>query len=185
MKNSLIKDWLDSLGSKTPTPGGGAVAALNGAIAAAQLKMVCEYTKDEEINKKASSLTQQIETFYNLAEEDSKVFQEVSQAYKTNDQQQITTALNAAIVPSRQIIKESEELIKFCDHNYQQFNPRLKADLIVTLANLKAAVRSARAMIMTNAESLGQAAPDEVQADIDHSILVLKQVDSLYEKLGA
>lgn len=107
MKNSPISEWLADLGSKTPTPGGGAVAALNGAIAAAQLKMVCEYTKDTAINEKTNWLAQQIEQFFSLAEEDSAVFSKVSEAYKINDQGQINSALVEALQPSIKIVNIS------------------------------------------------------------------------------
>lgn len=42
-----IGAFLERLGSRTPSPGGGATAALTGALGAAQLKMVAEYSKWE------------------------------------------------------------------------------------------------------------------------------------------
>jgi formiminotetrahydrofolate cyclodeaminase len=40
---SRLPDLLDEIGKRTPSPGGGAVAALTGALGAAQLRMVAEY----------------------------------------------------------------------------------------------------------------------------------------------
>lgn len=185
MKNSPISEWLADLGSKTPTPGGGAVAALNGAIAAAQLKMVCEYTKDTAINEKTNWLAQQIEQFFSLAEEDSAVFSKVSEAYKINDQGQINSALVEALQPSIKIVNISAELVDFCETNYQAFNPKLKADLIVVLANLKAAIRSAKAMLVTNVEALSDATPAEANEKIATAQNLLQKIDELYRKLDA
>ena len=39
-----IKDFLDDLASKSPTPGGGSAAALCGAVAASLVSMVCNLT---------------------------------------------------------------------------------------------------------------------------------------------
>lgn len=44
---TAIGEFLERLGSRTPSPGGGATAALTGALGAAQLKMVAEYCKWE------------------------------------------------------------------------------------------------------------------------------------------
>src|SRR5690606_36462717 len=119
---------------KSPTPGGGAVSALNGAIATAQLKMFCEYTKDETIASKTENLSQMIDSFSSLAEEDSAAFHAVSEAYKNNDPRQINSSLQQALKPSKAIVDACGELIDFCEENYKNFNPRLKADLVVALA---------------------------------------------------
>jgi formiminotetrahydrofolate cyclodeaminase len=45
--STAIGPFLEALGSRTPSPGGGATAALTAALGAAQLKMVAEYVKWE------------------------------------------------------------------------------------------------------------------------------------------
>ncbi|HSU09646.1 MAG TPA: cyclodeaminase/cyclohydrolase family protein, partial [Pseudonocardia sp.] len=44
MFDARMSDWLDQLAGRTPAPGGGAVAALCAASAAALLEMVANYT---------------------------------------------------------------------------------------------------------------------------------------------
>jgi len=46
-----VSEFIKELGSKTPSPGGGAVAALSGAMGAAQLLMVAEFAQWEEGSK--------------------------------------------------------------------------------------------------------------------------------------
>lgn len=178
VKSTPIIDWLTELGDKTPTPGGGAVSALNGAIAAAQLKMICEYTKDEEINSKASFLADKTKSFLDLAEADSEAFGAVSEAYKNNDSQIIKESLVNAASVSIDIVKNCEELINFCQENLQSFNKRLNADLIVVLANLKAAVESARAMEETNHNSV-EGGSSEIASAIQEADELLRKTDQL------
>lgn len=184
MRDKTVAEFLKSLGAKQPTPGGGAVSALNGAIAAAQLKMVCEYTKNDEINIKIDFINQKAEAFIGLAEADSEAFNKVSEAYISQDSGQINASLLSAIRPSVDIITNCEELINFCEENLDKFNPKLNADLIVSLANLKASVRSAQAMIRTNAEALKEASPKTIENHVSNCRELLSRVDKLFDKLG-
>ncbi|HEX5797849.1 MAG TPA: cyclodeaminase/cyclohydrolase family protein [Candidatus Saccharimonadales bacterium] len=184
MRDESIAGFLDDLGAKRPTPGGGAVAALNGAVASAQLKMVCEYTKDKNIISNIDTLSQRVKTFLDLAEADAKAYAEVSSAYKTKDETKIEESLIKALNPSIDIIGVCEELISFCEVNYSKFNPLLKADLIVSLANLKASVRSSQAMITTNLDALA-INPKNAEESRDYCYELLERVDKLYKKLGA
>ena len=183
MKTSSINDWLYRLGSKTPTPGGGAVAALNGAIAAAQLKMVFMYSAPDETLGKQETYDSQIETFLNLAEADSSAYNNVREAYASKDQIKINKALLKAIKPSMDIIANCEDLTYLCEENYQKFNRRFKADLIVVLTNLRAAVQSAAAMVAANLHALEYEAPQEVKSTVNNARKLLKRIDNLCEKV--
>ncbi|HHJ07011.1 MAG TPA: methenyltetrahydrofolate cyclohydrolase, partial [Anaerolineae bacterium] len=44
IQNQSVQDFLNALSGKSPTPGGGSVAALNGALGAALVSMVCNVT---------------------------------------------------------------------------------------------------------------------------------------------
>lgn len=47
LRDLAIPDFLDKLNSSEPTPGGGGCAALNGAIAAGLIQMVCNVTTNK------------------------------------------------------------------------------------------------------------------------------------------
>ncbi len=185
MRDESIAGFLNELGAKQPTPGGGAVSALNGAIAAAQLKMVCEYTKDSTISSEGKLLAQKSDAFLDLADADVKAFIKVSEAYRSNDAGQINASLMDAMGPSINVVDICKELVGFCEENYRKLNVKLTADLIVVLANLKASVRSAKAMIRTNMESLGENSPDSAKTYISQCDELLYKIDDLYKKLGA
>ena len=188
MKNQTIIDWLDDLGSKEPTPGGGAVAGLNGAIATSQLKMICEYTKDEEIQAKTNYLGLKVLTFLELAEQDSENYLKVRQAYKTKVENQIQiTLINAAEV-SIDIVANCEDLILFIEKNLEKFNKNFFADLIVVVANLKASIRSSKAMEDINSKSItSEDARSRVENNSDYCNELLSRADKLFvaiEKAG-
>lgn len=183
MKDDTVESFLRSLGDKSPTPGGGAVSALNGAIAAAQLKMVCEYSKAPEINQNTGFLSQKVEAFFALATADSEVFDKVSKAYKTKSSAEIDSTLVSAIQVSIDVVAKCEELIYFCENNYLKFNKNLKADLMVVLANLRAAIYSAEAMERTNLVSIKGKEPEGVKDHINFCEQLYERLDELSEKI--
>lgn len=94
MTNSLqeqtIGTFLDTLASSAPTPGGGSVAALNGAMAAGLISMVCAVTlarnkqnhdaeEMQAVQQQAEQLRMQLQT---RAQEDIEIFEHLSAAYK-------------------------------------------------------------------------------------------------------
>jgi len=95
-----IKMFLDELASNSPTPGGGSVAALSGALGAALSSMVCNLTRgkqgyeaaqDEikEILQRSEKLRKQLTE---LIDKDTEAFNEVMKALKmvkeTEDQKE-------------------------------------------------------------------------------------------------
>ena len=85
-----VKSFLSELGSSSPAPGGGSVAALSGALGAALVSMVCHLTigkkgyenvSDEmnEVLKKSNALKEKLTL---LIDEDTNVFNNVMAAYK-------------------------------------------------------------------------------------------------------
>ena len=78
----LIGDWLDQLAAKAPTPGGGAVAALVGAVASALGSVVVAYTLgkkafaevEPELAQVASRLDKTRLILMTLADEDARAY---------------------------------------------------------------------------------------------------------------
>jgi methenyltetrahydrofolate cyclohydrolase len=88
--NKSVGQFLDELASGTPTPGGGAIAALSGAMAAGLIVMVCDLTigkkqyadfEDEAraLRERAHALRIELQ---GLAQSDIDVFDHLSAAYK-------------------------------------------------------------------------------------------------------
>jgi len=81
-----LYDFLTRLSSPTPTPGGGSVAALQGALAAGLLAMVTGITlkksDDPEVKAGHGFLKMEMTEFYKLIETDKEAFDAVMKAYK-------------------------------------------------------------------------------------------------------
>ncbi|HET7673507.1 MAG TPA: cyclodeaminase/cyclohydrolase family protein [Candidatus Saccharimonadales bacterium] len=182
MKDSTLKDFLRNLGNRSPAPGGGAVSAINGALASAQLKMVCEYTKDESVKNNAEPLARKTDKFLGLAEEDAEAFESVSNAYKTGDKTRIDTALAEAVKVSSGVLADCEEVLELCEKNYEKFNRKLNADVITALANLRAAVLSSQAMIRTNKNAFSSE-PNDLEGQLRFSDELKLRIDRLTESI--
>ena len=101
MQPQSVQDFLNTLAGKSPTPGGGSVAALNGALGAALVSMVCNVTigkkkyaaveaQAQDILQKATALQAQLRA---LISDDAAAFDKVMAAFglpkKTEAEKQV------------------------------------------------------------------------------------------------
>ena len=121
IKSQKIEEFLKDLGSSSPAPGGGAVAALAGAMSASLVEMVANITigkgkyqsvqgEVKRISNKASGLSKKL---LSLADEDAKAFDKVMASYRSRDKAKIKKALLLATdIPTRvsRLSKEAENL---------------------------------------------------------------------------
>ncbi|MBC7316044.1 MAG: cyclodeaminase/cyclohydrolase family protein [Chloroflexi bacterium] len=85
-----LKDFLEALASAEPTPGGGSVAALGGALAAALVSMVCRLTLGkkgyEAVQQEISAILERSEALRaeltRLLEADTQAYARVMAAYR-------------------------------------------------------------------------------------------------------
>lgn len=121
IKSQSIEGFIKNLGSSSPTPGGGAAAALSGAMAASLVEMVANLTigkkKYEGVQKQAQIISKDASKFskelLSLADEDTKAFDQVIASYRSKNKAQIKKALLLAIeIPSRisSFSKQTERL---------------------------------------------------------------------------
>ncbi len=96
MVDMPVKELLDAISSRAPTPGGGSVAALAGATSCSLAAMVCNLTigkkKYEGVEEKMKELLEKAmglrKRFEELMDEDSKAFDEVMKAFKEGGDKQ-------------------------------------------------------------------------------------------------
>jgi methenyltetrahydrofolate cyclohydrolase len=155
-----LRQFLGELASDAPTPGGGSVAALTGAMAAGLLTMVCDLTIGKkqyaEFEGEARSLRQRSEALRSeleaLAQADVDVFGHLSAAYKlprTTDAdaasrraaiQKVTR--QATEVPLR-IARAASALLPLCAPLARHGNRSAVSDVGVAVQLLQAAVPAA------------------------------------------
>ena len=117
IKEQKIKQFLEEVSSKAPTPGGGTVAALAGAIGAALVGKVARLTKDNpevsKIVKKADDLK---DNLLELSDKDCQAYDEVIRAYRLLKEdktrgRRIQEALKYAAEVPMETVRKSVEVL--------------------------------------------------------------------------
>jgi formiminotetrahydrofolate cyclodeaminase len=167
-----LRDFLASLAAKTPTPGGGAVAALCGAIGAGLVSMAARFTSgkkhasvEEEALRVADACDRLRETLSRLADADCEAYDSVTAAYalpketeaeKASRARAVESALERAIAVPRETMKASLEGLAIADAFASKANRNLASDVLVGGCCLHAAVEGARANVAINAASFSE-----------------------------
>lgn len=155
--------FLERLASAAPTPGGGAAAALAGALAAALGEMVCRLTSGKPrfaaVEPRINELTARFERARRLLEslmdEDAAAYQELSAAFKRDkgDPQRgeliAQAATIAATVPLESAIL-AQRLESDLDELARIGNPNLAADVTAALALARSGREGAVANVRAN-----------------------------------
>lgn len=125
IRDQKLEDFLTELASKSPTPGGGAVAAVAGAMAASLVEMVCNLTIGKRNYEDVAGSMQQVARkaktlrwkFLNLADEDVRAFNEVMTAYqsKFKSKSKIKKALERATEVPEETAKLASEVEKIAE----------------------------------------------------------------------
>lgn len=158
-----IDDALAALGSKSPTPGGGAVAGLTGAIAASTGRMVVAYSQGKaslaehagELDEAAIQLDRARSLFLQLADEDAAAYGALNDLWrlpKTDPRRNsmlADAADRAASVPAS-VIAASLSLLRLLESLAPITNPQLASDLGVAAVLGESAARAAAWNVRAN-----------------------------------
>jgi glutamate formiminotransferase/formiminotetrahydrofolate cyclodeaminase len=186
-----VSNFLDELASNSPTPGGGSVAALAGALGAALISMVGNLTigkkkyKDveEDIRKIISSSEKLRYELSQLIEEDVKAFNNFMATYKmpreTEDEKKIRTEkiqeslIEAAKVPLK-VAYKCLEVLSLSREVAEKGNINVISDAGVAVLLAEAALESALLNVKIN---LGMIKDEKTREELSSSIkeLLLKE----------
>ena len=155
-----MKDFLEKLAGKNPTPGGGAAAAIAGAMGAALVEMVISLSKNLEL--KTNNLREKL---LKLAEEDVVAFDSVMAAYRSKNKEKIMKALLKAIEVPEKTKKLSKEVEKLAKIAARKGNKNSLSDAKTALYLAQAAQKGAEANIKINKQSLASL---RVVAPLEH-----------------
>ena len=137
LQELTIEGFLAELAARRPTPGGGSVAALAGALAAGLLAMAAGFSRSSDICEEARRL---MDTLTRLVDDDAR-------AFASGDLRQ------AAEVPL-QTAEHSYMVLKLCGSLLEHCNPNVITDVGVAARMAEAAVRGALLNIRVNLVSL-------------------------------
>lgn len=198
IKDKSIQQFLDQLASKAPTPGGGSVAALLGAQAAALTSMVCNLTigkpKYQEVEADMQALLSKAgllrTTLTDMIKADVDVFDQLMAAYglaketeqeKTERSQQIQTVLRVATLVPLACAKACAEAIELSQEAADKGNLNVISDAGVAVMSAYAGLKSAALNVYINTSSLkDRAFAEEKLAELE---LILQGADVKTEEI--
>ena len=140
-----VAEFLRTLASDTPTPGGGAVAAVSGATGAALISMVCNLTIGrkgyEEVEERMHAILAEADSartaFLELADRDATAFDGVMAAFKMPKETDAEKAVRsraiqqgyeqAAVVPL-EIARRAAELMELARETTETGNANAASD---------------------------------------------------------
>lgn len=165
-----MKAFLNDLASPSPAPGGGATAALMGAISAAQASMVAGLSIENKTCKKnperiealeeiRCKLLENQELFLKQIHEDARAYSELSVTFKmprTTDAEKLQRhtllqeRLEKATLPPFSILHLVEETVSYVEKLLPLASVMSRSDLIVSALALRASASGAAAMVKAN-----------------------------------
>lgn len=166
-----LQQYFDDLSSNAPTPGGGNVAALCGALSASLGAMVCGLTigkkKYAEVESEMISLKGKLELyqkeFFELGQKDNAAFDKVMDAFKlpkeTDSEKSARSeaiekaTLGAAEVPA-DVMQKAKELLPFLKIIIEKGNKNSLSDAGVAAALVATASKGAYMNVLINCSSL-------------------------------
>jgi methenyltetrahydrofolate cyclohydrolase len=175
ISSTQVGAWLQELASSAPAPGGGAAAALNVAVGAALLEMVCNltvgkprYAEHEATMKRVLARAGELRAqALELADEDAEAFSVVSAAYKMpKEPPEARTARTAAIqvalseaaaVPLR-TAQAAAEVIELGSEILPGANTNVLSDVGVAAASARAGLEAAAVNVEINLSQLNETA---------------------------
>jgi formiminotetrahydrofolate cyclodeaminase len=201
VRDDKIGDWLDDLASDSSAPGGGAAAALDAAVGAALISMVCNlttgrprYAEHDETNKAAlDAATRLRNEALELADADEAAFTKVTDAYKlprnTDEEKAARTAaiqaslIDAAGVPLRTAAL-CAEVIALAVKIEPTSNTNLISDVAVAAASARAALDSAALNVEINLAAMNDAGTrDRIAGELKTHVASMADADAVVAKV--
>jgi formiminotetrahydrofolate cyclodeaminase len=162
-----IKEFLDALASSSPTPGGGSVAALEGAFAAALVEMVTRLTIGrEKFREHEELMIKSLEASYrlraqmtDLVDMDTEAYKCVTEAYKlpkSTDEEKcrrsaaVQDGLRMATNIPSETVERASTLLEIIGNIRGKVNPSCNSDLEVAELSARAAAQGALLNVETN-----------------------------------
>jgi len=176
---SGVHPFLEAVAAATPAPGGGSVAALSGALAAALGEMMSRLTlqkkRFENVHERLRTVLAQLEdlrrTLSTAIEADAESFRRVMAAYRlpkeTEDQQrlrerEIQEALKAAVIVPTRTAEAAHAVLRALMELAQIGSPNALSDVAVGAQLALAAIKGAYYNVLTNLNAItDQAFNDE------------------------
>jgi len=152
---SPLSKYLSDLAGRLPAPGGGSAAALLGAVGAALLSMVANFTvgkeKFRDVEEDVRRVLEESEALrarlLQLVDEDVRAYEAVSRAFKLpkgpERDEEIGKALREASQVPAEVLQKSFRVLELASELVDKGNPALVTDVGIAALAAHAAVESA------------------------------------------
>ncbi len=161
-----IHQFLADLAAKRPTPGGGAVAGLCGALSSALAQMVVSYSVGKKnlaahqplLENAAHRLERARSIFLSLAEEDAEAYALVNELSRLPDTdprkaRELPAAAQAAVAVPMSVAAAALDTLRLMRSLCGTSNPHLRSDLAIAAVLTEATARAARWNVLINLSS--------------------------------
>jgi formiminotetrahydrofolate cyclodeaminase len=198
IKDRSIQQFLDVLASNTATPGGGSAAAINGAMGAALVSMVCNLTigrkKYADAETEMHAILEKSEklraTLTDMSTTDVEAFDQVMAAYdlprQTDEEKQARTeaiqqATKEATLVPLEVARACAEVIALCKPIVERGNVNAASDAGVAALLAQAGLKGAALNVLINLNSLkDKTFTVEKEAELNE---ILAGLDTLAEEI--
>jgi len=200
--NKTLQEYFDELSSNSPTPGGGNVAALCGALSSSLGIMVCNLTigkkKYADVEQEMIGLKEKLVTiqkiFIELGQKDNASFDKVMDAFKLPKETEqekdsrskaIEDATIGATTAPMEVIQTSKAFLPILEIIIDKGNKNSISDAGVAAALVRTAANGAYLNVLINCSSLiNQTFANELRKTADILIEeVVRTSDRLFEQV--
>lgn len=171
LREMSVGVFLDEVGSKSPAPGGGAVASITGALAAALGRMVVAYSVGKKslaehqpaLERARQLLGRTSDMLLELAREDAMAYESVNALMKLpeSDERRIAewaSAVEAAVNAPRAVAGACADLLRLLESLAPITNRHLRSDLAIAAVLADAGARSGWWNVRVNLELIPEEA---------------------------
>lgn len=191
-----IGSFLDALGAKQPVPGGGSVAGLCGAVAAALAQMVNGYSVGRKslsvhegaLAEDAAALARFRDEMLWLADEDARAYARLNAIERLEKDDPARSEYDRAVrdaiaVPAR-VMETAGEILGLCERMAGRSNPWLLSDLAIAAILADASCRAGAWNVRVNAGSVSdEHAREALLCDAQSRVRASQAVCAAVERL--
>lgn len=183
MSDPTLSEFLATVAAKQPTPGGGAVSAVCGALAAAIGEMAINYSIgrkatpqfDAELTHVLGELTRARAMMLELVVEDQEAFAELTAARKLYDADaskpaRVKAAVENCIAVPRAIGVTALSMLRIVEPIVEKSNKWLLSDLAVCVELAMATVRTAQYSVRANLGDVDEGERAHLAAECDEHV---------------
>ena len=194
--NQSIRAYLEALSAREPTPGGGSVAALVGALGAGLAAMVANFTRGRkkyaavapEVEERLAQLSQSLRALEELVQEDIEAYGAVGAGFampRGSDEEQAARSAHiqrASIQATEVLFAIADGCVQVSDHALwlaKHGNSNLLADAVMAVLLSEAALQGT---VVTIRSSLGFIKDDAVVAAMGERLVSYDKMTAAREE---